>query len=640
MQNMKREREHKKELRKGSRIGKWLLGTAFLTALCFCGCEKPPESPTLASSSEVYRIVLEESPAFYADQYVQEVEKGQEAVFTLRLMPGWRITGCDGKENRTFTEDTDGNTILTISDLDFSSVVCVQAERETVTFVYRDTASENTLVREVPVSHLSLNTLQASEAFSREGYVLIGWNTAPDGSGTEIGLGSRVRAEDFPDKTYNLYAMWVKEASETDFVTEPVGNGLRITEYSKKDMENITGHADDKTEPWDTTGHSESEPDILAIPGKIGGLPVYSIAEGAFAGCKAGTVVLPPGLKNVEKRAFEGATLHTLYLFDDLQTISAHAFDGCENLRTLRVQAATAPVYSGNYFATFADKVDYLKSVRDQKKLVLFSGSSARFGYDCDLLKKEFPEYEPVNMGVFAYTNALPQYHLILSYMNEGDILLASPEFDAPQSQFCISRQLEWHHFAMAEANYDLLSELDLREYASVFAALDEYLQIRAGMDGKEYTMSPAEYDEEGNPVHTPSYNRYGDYILYRENAKTDQPVYGLPVDYTADALPKSTFLDPFNEVITLFQEKGIRFLVTYAPRNEKALSERSSRETRAELDQHLRDNLIAPVISDIEESMYSGYYLYGTDNHLSTEGVKIRTERIVEDLRRFLETQ
>jgi hypothetical protein len=152
--------------------------------------------------------------------------------------------------------------------------------------------------------------------------------------------------------------------------------------------------------------------------------------------------------------------------------------------------------------------------------------------------------------------------------------------------------------------------------------------------------MSPAEYDEDGNPVHTPSYNRYGDYILYRENAKTDQPVYGLPVDYTADALPKSTFLDPFNEVITLFQEKGIRFLVTYAPRNEKALSERSSRETRAELDQHLRDNLIAPVISDIEESMYSGYYLYGTDNHLSTEGVKIRTERIVEDLRRFLETQ
>ncbi|MBR1812492.1 MAG: hypothetical protein IJ773_01575 [Lachnospiraceae bacterium] len=588
----------------------------------------------------------------------------------LHHTPGWRITGCDGKENRTFTKDADGNTVLTISDIHFSTAVRLQAEREYVTFVYRDAASENALVREVPVSHLALNTLQASEAFVREGYVLIGWNTAPDGSGKEIGLGSRVRAEDFleteerreaadgaadgwkthvpdenggsvlPAKAYSLYAMWAKEAPEEDFETEPVGNGLRITGYRKTDIQNSAGDSESKTETQILDGHSGTEPDILAIPREIGGLPVYSIAGGALAGCRAGTVILPPGLKNVEKGAFERAALHTLYLFDDLQTVSAHAFDGCENLQTLRVQAATAPVYSGNYFATFADKMDYLKSVRDRKKLVLFSGSSTRFGYDCDLLKKEFPEYEPVNMGVFAYTNALPQYNLILSYMNEGDILLASPEFDAPQSQFCISNQMEWHHFAMAEANYDLLAELNLREYASVFAALDEYLQVRAGMDGKEYTISPSEYDEEGNPVHTPSYNRYGDYILYRENAKTDQPVYGLPVDYTAQALPKSTFLDPFNAVIARYQEKGIHFLVTYAPRNEKALSERSSRKTRAELDQHLRDNLIAPVISDIEESMYSGYYLYGTDNHLSTEGVKIRTERIVEDLRRFLETQ
>ena len=36
------------------------------------------------------------------------------------------------------------------------------------------------------------NTLQGVSYFSREGYLLAGWNTAPDGSGIHIGLGSRI----------------------------------------------------------------------------------------------------------------------------------------------------------------------------------------------------------------------------------------------------------------------------------------------------------------------------------------------------------------------------------------------------------------------------------------------------------------
>lgn len=47
-----------------------------------------------------------------------------------------------------------------------------------------------------------------------------------------------------------------------------------------------------------------------------------------------------------------------------------------------------------------------------------------------------------------------------------------------------------------------------------------------------------------------------------------------------------------------------------------------------------MKENLVVPVISEIEDSLYSGVYLYGTDNHLSTEGVKLRTEKIIEEIR------
>ena len=36
----------------------------------------------------------------------------------------------------------------------------------------------------------------------------------------------------------------------------------------------------------------------------------------------------------------------------------------------------------------------------------------------------------------------------------------------------------------------------------------------------------------------------------------------------------------------------------------------------------------------NIEDSLYTGIYLYGTDNHLSTEGAQIRTEKVIRDLK------
>ena len=88
----------------------------------------------------------------------------------------------------------------------------------------------------------------------------------------------------------------------------------------------------------------------------------------------------------------------------------------------LRVTAAVSPVYSGSYFDTFQDKYDFLLSLSGKRKIVLSSGSSGRYGYDSTLLKEAFPGYEPVNMGVYAYSNALPQLALILGCVEEGDL--------------------------------------------------------------------------------------------------------------------------------------------------------------------------------------------------------------------------
>ena len=75
----------------------------------------------------------------------------------------------------------------------------------------------------------------------------------------------------------------------------------------------------------------------------------------------------------------------------------------------------------------------------------------------------------------------------------------------------------------------------------------------------------------------------------------------------------------------------------TYAPRNAQALSADSTPEARAELDASLRQNLCVPVLGTLEDSLWPGRYLYGTDNHLSTEGVVIRTRQVLAWLAEYL---
>lgn len=472
-----------------------------------------------------------------------------------------------------------------------------------VLFTYEPNGADAALVSvSVERTHLRLNTAP-SGLFDREGYTLYEWNSAPDGTGVRAGLGSRVD----PDCSV-LYAQWAKWSDGSLFRLE---DGM-ITSY---------------------LGNEET----VTVPASLDGNPVYGISEGAFAGCGARTVILPPGLVTVESGAFRNASLETLYLFDDLKSVSDYSFSGCANLQTLHLNAATPPVYAGSYYSTFADKYDRLLSMAERAKIVLFSGSSARFGYDSAAIDEAFPGYEVVNMGVFAYTNALPQMELIRTQMRKDDILLIAPELDAAKRQFCTTNAFDAPFFNLTEENYDMLSSLDLREYTLVFSSLSEYLSVRSGMNALSYARTPSDYDEDGHPVTGPSYNEYGDYILYRPNAASDEPLYGLAVPYTPAFYRKEQYLDPLNEELARFTEDGILSFMTYSPRNRLAVSEDSTEDAIRELDGYFRKNLSVPVISDVFDSLVQGRYLYGTDNHLSTEGVQIRTKQVIRDLKAAL---
>lgn len=395
------------------------------------GCAAAPAAPAVQC-----RIVLESSPAFTAQTQTAAVTPGQSVTFTLTPADGYTLTGAD-YPGASLTR-TGAAYILTLPDVRYSVAVAVTAEKSDTVLYYNDNCGGGWVTVPVTASHLRLNTAIDDALFTRPGYTLTGWNTAPDGSGQAVGLGSRT------EPGARLYAQWAAQNDAAEF-----------TYTVENDAAAITG--------WQGGG------EVLVIPDTLGGAPVVEIAAGAFADAPCKTVIFPDTLRRVQPEAFSGSAAESVTLFDNLQQISDYAFEDCTSLQTLYINAATAPVYSGSYYATFADKYDRLLSLTDTQKLVLFSGSSARFGYDSAALDAALPHYEVVNMGVFAYTNALPQLELIRAQMRPGDLLLLSPEFDAAKRQFCTTNAFDDAFFCMAEADYDIVARLNLQQYSGVF---------------------------------------------------------------------------------------------------------------------------------------------------------------------------
>ena len=587
-------------------------GTArgFLWFVCAVLIIAPAGCVPADTGSRTFNVVFEDNGELFFFRQVYSVVQGEDLTVSVGVPTGCRITSVNydrysvsGKTG--YSASYDYYTLI-LHEIRYPVVIRLTAGPAYTTAYHLGTGDSFTVQEDSP--RLSPNTLSYEAQFDLDSYLPIGWNTAPDGSGVHVGFGSQAAREG--NAELELYTEYLPCSPAEDFIWEQKDGEITVTGY-----------------------HGSGD---LVIPPQLNGLPVTAIAAGAFGNITAGRAAFPPTLKTIEENAFQALSVEDLYLFDDLETVSDASF-GALSVTHLHINAVRPPVYCGNYFDTLSEKVAWLRSLEGQKKLVLFCGSSARFGYDSPMLEAAFPDYRVVNMGVYAYANMLPQAMLVLQSLEPGDIVLSSPELDAIDTQFCGSTALDKETFAMMESNYDMLAGLDCREFTGIFDAFAQYQEARDWLSPRSYNDVPSQFDEDGNRLQETTYNRYGDYILYRENNTTGKNFGIKRAFYNASHITEQDWAG-LNRVYDAFAAQGVRVFFTYSPRSRISISEDSTEESIAELDALIRSTLHAEVISPIEDSLIDPLYFYGTDNHLSTEGVEIHTRQVIEDLRRALE--
>lgn len=437
------------------------------------------------------------------------------------------------------------------------------------------------------------NTLAEKGIFTREGYVLLEYNTKADGTGTAIPCGGKFAPV---GESTTLYCIWAQYTDPTSFIFVDNGKGLTLKGYSGGDQE------------------------MLVIPEYVGAQKVTHIAENAFKDVSLGTIVIPKSVEVVENNSFINCpNIKTLYLFDSIKQIYDAAFNGSPWLQ-LHLGAVRDPVFSNHEDATFARKWEKLlvDNLKDTQNLVICSGSSSYYGLDTPLLEELLGNaYSVINFGNVATCSVSFFMDGVADYLGNDDILVQAPEVAYGGEMG--DPYFYWVIYRIIEHSYDFLYHVDdMTLYYNVLGGLTEFNSYR------EY-MEPLSYD-----IFSTNVDENGDITFDMPNGSNDA-FFGVTISYNSVNTDWLANLTKMHDRIT---DTGCKVYFSFAPFNYNAV-EVSSRKEEVwdKFMETVQSHLHVPVISYIWDYKMDGYLMYNSDYHTAEEGRGIRTRQLAEDI-------
>ena len=387
----------------------------------------------------------------------------------------------------------------------------IHTDSRNLTVASTYTASREAGRLRVALSEQEMETLGCASlfyddgTFSRDGHVLLEYNTKADGSGEGYSLGSK-----FPMNTGSnvLYCIWGAVESEEKF------------SYVDFSYARPSGISVANTPGWNTSGVQIrsyfGNAETVIIPETLGGKPVISVASGAFDHCtNMKTLVLSKNLLYVEDGAFTNLqNLTTLYYSDSIYDIGNAVMDasGYATLKTFIVNATTPPRFSTGD-AVFAKKLCRLLANADQPRIIMIAGSSARQGFSTPYLEGLFEsEYTVINLGTTRTTQGFMYLEAMQHYATEKDVILYAPE----NSSYMMGEgTLYWKTLRDMEGMYNIFRYIDIRGYSNVFGAFAEFNSGIAEVPGVDacyaprYGRAPETYED---ILKSTADDEYGDY--------------------------------------------------------------------------------------------------------------------------------
>ena len=500
-------------------------------------------------------------------------------------------------------------------------------------------------------------------SFTREGYILCEYNTAPDGSGISYSLGSKVPLV-LPDGSVpTLYCIWAKESDPFwfDYVDVRIPRPEGVTEaYAPHWVE----------EGIKITGYCGSDKTVV-IPDMIDGKQVIALGTGAFNYLDMETLVMGRHILRVENNAFINCdSLTTVYFPDGIYDISNSAFDEAtySSFKNLYVNATIAPRYVGADNGALSVKLSRLMAYTTLPRLVVIGGSSAYQGLGTEYLEALLDgEWRVVNFGTTRTTHGAMYLEAMSAFTDSDDVIVYAPENSAYMFG---ERELYWKTLRDLESMNNIFRYVDISNYTNVFGAFADFNQ---NYRYNTRSCSPHAYEDivthgslgEGEPYQKSTTNKYGDYQLYKrvslvteykdayyitlnervkskdegwwyeEDFQREHSDYTDMSDITWASISDSYFADLMNHAIASAGSSGATVMFGFCPTDRDALVEGAQTETW----QEAYDSLILEIygfdgiVGGSGNYVFDHDYFYDCAFHLNDYGRATRTYRMYRDL-------
>ncbi len=458
--------------------------------------------------------------------------------------------------------------------------------------------------------YIGPNALANKGQFTKEGHVLVGYNTKADGSGDFYGPGWSVILPTNSSVPMTLYAQWLPVTETEAFTyTTNAKNQIVITRYK---------------------GTHET----VVIPEMIDGKPVVEIASDAFINSKFKTLYLSKNLLTIKDGAFLNCkSFTTLYLCDTLISITDNAFTRCTELQKLYMLAVLDPRYSTSNNGTYKVKYQRLRTA-EGKKIIFHAGSNVSYGIDIPTIQNKLSrEYAGVNFGCNQGTPAVFYMEVAAAYMNKGDLLVLCPEYHKYQYGYNEMNTTTWQIF---EGAYNAYADVDIRNYIKVFSSF-------ASFNNSRYSSTPRTYEQYCKSGGAPAVTKYGEYNVNHEGqnsslmndiAKWEKNggVGSLNIDL---GFTTASYNKNLNKAIDMVLAKGGKVYISFASTLNLALNKESQVASRQ---QAFKAGVIkafpkATVISDPSTYIMDKKYFFNSYYHLSGSSSVIRAEMLAKDI-------
>jgi hypothetical protein len=273
------------------------------------------------------------------------------------------------------------------------------------------------------------------------------------------------------------------------------------------------------------------------------------------------------------------------------------------------------PVPDNDYIQAIHDKHQRLRDTTPPR-IILAGGSNLAFGIDSEAIQNAL-HIPVVNMAIHAGFGMGRILDDIAPMLKPGDILVITSEYEYFEN--------EWNG---GDAAYELIS--DTHRYSLIahilfYGTPSGFLTYTKNklLNLIPHRPNPLAYSRDG-------FNEYGDYVKHLE--MENQPF--SPNSPLEKINPR--YLKQFFRFTTLFAERGIKVIVSYPSLEETSF--RNSAQFIQELDAAFRAKETIQVISNPEAYCFPTDYFYDSVYHLNAKGREIRTARLIEDLKGYLE--